>query len=91
MDPSDYLSADIMSQQDVNQVLPRMAYYSRKHSPAECNYEIHDKGLLAIIRVFEERYPKLESAKHPILVITAHKSFQYFMKMKCHESYFAYL
>ena len=27
-----------------------MAYYSKKHTPAESNYEIYNKELLAIMR-----------------------------------------
>ena len=53
-DASDYVSAGIMSQYDDNSVLHLVAYFSRKHSPAECNYEIYDKELMAIIRCFEE-------------------------------------
>jgi hypothetical protein len=31
-----------------------MAYFSKKLSSAESNYEIHDKKLLAIIQAMEE-------------------------------------
>jgi hypothetical protein len=34
--------------------LKSVAYFSNKLSPAEINYEIHDKKLLAIIRAMEE-------------------------------------
>jgi hypothetical protein len=30
------------------------AFYSRKMSPAELNYNIHDKELLAIVTAFQE-------------------------------------
>ena len=53
-DASDYVSAGIMSQYDDNGVLHPVAYFSKKHSPAEYNYEIYDKELMAIIRCFEE-------------------------------------
>ena len=53
-DASDYVSAGMMSQYDDNGVLHPVAYFSKKHSPAECNYEIYDKELMAIIRCFEE-------------------------------------
>ena len=53
-DALDYVSAGIMSQYDDNGVLHPVAYFSKKHSPAECNYEIYDKELMAIIRCFEE-------------------------------------
>ena len=36
-----------------------VAYMSKKMSPAECNYEIYDKELLAIVQAFEEWRPEL--------------------------------
>ena len=53
-DASDYVSTGIMSQYDDNGVLHPVAYFSKKHLPAECNYKIYDKELIAIIRCFEE-------------------------------------
>ncbi|KAH0609353.1 uncharacterized protein H6S33_012839 [Morchella sextelata] len=48
-DASDYVSAGILSQRDDEGILHPVAFFSKKHSPAECNYEIYDKELLAII------------------------------------------
>lgn len=59
-DASDYVSAGVMSQHDDKGVLRPVAFFSKKHSAAECNYEIYDKELLAIIRCFEEWRPELE-------------------------------
>ena len=42
-DSSDYVSAGVLSQYDDDGVLHLVAYFSKKHSPAECNYEIYDK------------------------------------------------
>ena len=53
-DTSDYISAGVLSQPDHQGVLRPVAFFSKKHSPAECNYEIYDKELLAIVRFFEE-------------------------------------
>jgi hypothetical protein len=49
MDASNYVSASVLSQYDNDNVLHPMAYVSKKHSPTECNYEIYDKELMAII------------------------------------------
>ncbi|KAH0602480.1 uncharacterized protein H6S33_008819, partial [Morchella sextelata] len=81
-DASDYVSAGVLSQYDDNGILRPVAYFSKKHSPAECNYEIYDKELLAIIRSFEEWRPELEGAAHPIAVISDHKNLEYFMRTK---------
>ena len=77
-DASDYVSAGVLSQPDDNGVLRPVAFFSKKHSPAECNYEIYDKELLAIVRSFEEWRPHLIGAAQPIRVLTDHKNLEYF-------------
>ncbi len=81
-DASDYVSAGILSQYSDNGILHPIAFYSKKHSPAECNYEIYDKELLAIIRCFEEWRAELEATAEPILVLTDHHNLKYFMSKK---------
>ena len=81
-DASDYVSAGILSQYDDNGVLRPVAYFSKKHNPAECNYEIYDKELMAIVRAFEEWRPELEGSAHPISVISDHKNLEYFASTK---------
>jgi len=39
-DPSDYVSTGALSQGDDEGVLHPVAYFSEKHTPAECNYDI---------------------------------------------------
>ena len=53
-DASDYVSAGMLSQYDDEGILHPVDFFSRKHSPAECNYEIYDKELMAIVMCFEE-------------------------------------
>ena len=81
-DASDYVSAGIMSQPDREGRLHPVAYFSKKHSLAECNYEIHDKELLAIIRCFEEWRPELEGSPCPVRVLTDHRNLEYFITKK---------
>ena len=47
-DSSDYVSAGVLSQEH-NGILHPVAYFSKRMVPAECNYKIYDKELLAII------------------------------------------
>ena len=54
IDAFDYVVAEVMSQRDDNEQLRPVTYFSSKMLFAECNYEIYDKKLLAIIRVFEK-------------------------------------
>jgi len=49
MDASDYVSAGVLSRYDDEGVLHPVAYFSKKHTPAECYYDIFDKQLKAII------------------------------------------
>ena len=77
-DASDYVSAGILCQYEDDAVKHPVAYFSKKHSLAECNYEIYDKELMAIIRAFEEWRPHLESAKGIIEVLSDHKNQVYF-------------
>ena len=50
--------------------------------PAECNYTIHDKELLAIIRAFEGWRAELEGLQQPLQVYSDHKALEYFMTTK---------
>jgi hypothetical protein len=82
MDTSDYVSTGVLSQYDDDNVLHPIAYFSKKHSPMECNYEIYDKELMAIIQAFEEWRPELQSVINPIRVLSDHKNLEYFMTTK---------
>lgn len=81
-DASDYVSAGVLSQPDDDGIIHPVAFFSKKHSATECNYEIYDKELLAIVRCFEEWRPELEGASSPIKVITDHRNLEYFMTTK---------
>jgi RNase H-like domain found in reverse transcriptase len=51
-------------------------------APAEMNYPIHDKEMLAIVRAFEHWRSELEGTDHPVEVLTDHKALEYFMSTK---------
>ena len=59
-----------------------VAFFSRKMSPAETNYEIYDKELLAIVDAFEQWRPELAGTADPVLVRTDHRNLEYFMTTK---------
>ena len=82
VDSSDYVHGGVLSQPDDKGILHPVAFFSRKLSPAECNYEIYDKELLAIISAFEHWRPELEGTEIPIKVLTDHKALEYFMSTK---------
>lgn len=81
-DASDWAAGGVLSQYDDEGRLRPVAYFSSKHSAAECNYEIYDKELLAIIKSLEEWRPELYGAQEPFEIITDHKNLEYFTSTK---------
>lgn len=57
-DASDWASGGVLSQYGDDGLLRPVAYFSSMHTAAECNYEIYDKELLAIIKCLEEWRPR---------------------------------
>ncbi len=58
------------------------AYYSKKLSSAERNYDVGDRELLAMKAAFEEWRHWLEGSTHPFLVLTDHKNLEYLRTAK---------
>jgi hypothetical protein len=52
------------------------------NTPAEINYEIHDKELLAIVDSFKVWWRYLEGSLHTVQVFMDHKNLEYFMTTK---------
>ena len=50
--------------------------------PAEINYPIHDKEMLAIVRALEAWRPELEGIPTRIRIVSDHKALEYFMTTK---------
>ena len=53
-DASDYAMGAQIGQKDDNGKLHPVAFYSRKLTPAELNYDIYNKELLAIVASFDK-------------------------------------
>lgn len=79
-DASDMAIGACLTQENLGQRHP-LAYYSRKMTPAELNYDIHDKELLAIVsalehwRVYAEGVPGL-------IILSDHKNLTHFTTTK---------
>jgi hypothetical protein len=73
-DASNYVVAGVLSQMHADRVLRPVVFFSRRLSPAECNYDIYDKELLAVVRVFEEWRPELIAADKPINSVVDHRN-----------------
>ncbi|KAK3554732.1 hypothetical protein QTP70_033146 [Hemibagrus guttatus] len=76
------VGAVLSQQQGSPQTLHPCAYFSRKLSPAEVNYDIGNQELLAIKLALEEWRHWLEGAKHPFVVLTDHKNLEYLRAAK---------
>jgi hypothetical protein len=81
-DSSDTVTAAVLSQIQPDGVLKPVAFISQKMTPAECNYAIYDKELMAIVKAFEEWRPELAGTADPIKVISDHVTLQTFMTNK---------
>lgn len=73
-----FCTAPILKHPDPNLpfVVP-CAYFSKKLSPAEQNYDVGNRELLAIKLALDEWRHWLEGAQFPFTVITDHKNLQY--------------
>lgn len=78
-DSSGYVTGGALSQRGDDGIMRPVAFFSKKNAPAECNYPIHDKELLAIIRCLEHWDAELRSVAS-FTVLTDHLNLQYFTK-----------
>ncbi|KAK3527972.1 hypothetical protein QTP86_013081 [Hemibagrus guttatus] len=73
----------VLSQQQGNpRKLHPCAFFLRKLNPAEVNYDIGNRELLAVKLALEEWRHWLEGAKHPFTVLTDHKNLEYLWAAK---------
>ena len=81
-DASDCAIGARLQQQDDNGKLRLIACYSRAMTPAEQNYDIHDKELLAIVTALKKWRVELEGAKYQVVILTDHHNLTYFTTTK---------
>jgi hypothetical protein len=77
-DASDFATGAILEQPDALNRWHPVAYHSKSLQPAERNYEIHDKELLAIVRALEIFRHYLEGRDDTIEVWSDHGNLVYF-------------
>ena len=78
-DASEFALGCILSQQNPDEELHPVCYYSRKFTPVELNYPIYDKELLAVVEAFKQWRVYLEGPASPVKVYTDHKNLEYFI------------
>ena len=83
VDASDVGVGAVLSQRVASdQKLHPCAFFSRRLSPAERNYDIGNRELLAVKLALEEWRHWLEGTKQPFLVWTDHKNLEYIRTAK---------
>ena len=83
VDASDTGVGAVLSQRSVkDQKVQPCAFFSRKLSPAERNYDIGNRELLAVKLALEEWRHWLEGAELPFVVWTDHKNLEYIRSAK---------
>lgn len=81
---SDRVVAAVLSQLYNNGEWHPISYYSASISPAEHNYNIHNKEMLAIIKAFQEWRPELIGLRRQerFEILSDHRALEYFMTTK---------
>jgi hypothetical protein len=72
----------VLSQFNDKETFKPVVYFSVKHSAAECNYEVYDKELLAIIKCLEKWRPEFQGTNEPFGILIDHKNLKYFITTK---------
>ncbi|KAM4063730.1 reverse transcriptase (RNA-dependent DNA polymerase) [Hirsutella rhossiliensis] len=77
-DCSGYALGGVLSQEGPDGRRHACAFFSKRLSPAEYNYPIHDKEMLAIMRCLDNWNAELRSCG-PFTILTDHRNLEYFM------------
>jgi len=81
-DTFDFALDAVLSQRDEENQLHPVAFHSWKFQPAEINYEIRDKELLAIVDAFKHWRRYCEGATYQIQVFSDDQNLEYFITTK---------
>jgi len=76
-DASDFALGAVLSQLCEDEKWHPVAFHCRKFSPAEINYDVHNKAIAAIVATFKEWGYMLMFVEDQILVYTDHKNLEY--------------
>ena len=81
-DASDRTVTGVLSQKQPDDLWQPVAYFSKTIIPAEYNYTIYNKKMLAIICTFEEQRAELEGLSELFKVYLDYKTLKYFITKK---------
>ena len=78
VDVSAYATGAILTQKDTRGKHRAIGFLSKTFNEAECNYDIHDRELLAVFRALTHWRHLLLSSPHEVTVLTDHKNLEYY-------------
>ena len=81
-DASKYITEEIISQIEDDGFLRPIAFRSKSMGKSQCNYDVHDKELLAIILALEEWKRYVKGSRQRAKILTDHKNLVPFMTKK---------
>ena len=73
----DYAIGACLTQKGDDSKMQTVAFYSRKMTGPELNYNIYNKELLTIVEALREWRVYLEGTKYPVQIYTDHKNLLY--------------
>jgi len=82
MDALDFAIAGILSVTTPNNKIHLVTFFSHLLQSVECNYDTHDKELLAIFEAFKSWRHFLEGVAATINTVMDHKNLEYFTTSK---------
>src|SRR5258708_2110643 len=77
-DASNFATGAVLSQVQADGMHQPIAFMSKGFSDVECNYQIHDKEMLAIMHALDEWRHFLEGATEKFEILTDHWNLAYF-------------
>uniref|UniRef100_A0A8C5PED6 Gypsy retrotransposon integrase-like protein 1 n=1 Tax=Leptobrachium leishanense TaxID=445787 RepID=A0A8C5PED6_9ANUR len=83
VDASAFAVGSILSQRSKkDDILRPVSFFSKTLTPAERNYDVGERELLAIKLSLEEWRHLLEGAHHPVVVLTDHRNLEYLQQAR---------
>ena len=89
MDASQYTLGAILYQRNDGGKLQAVRYYSQTLNPAECNYDVYDQELLAVVCALAHWRHLLLGAKHQVTVWTDHNNLTFYQHPQTISSHVA--
>src|SRR5271156_977263 len=84
-DASNFALGGVASQVGEDGLLHPVTFHSRKFNPAEVNYEIYDRKMLAIVECMEKWRYYFEGLGHKTIIYSDHKNLLWFTETKIYN------